>query len=139
MPAPIRYDGASLDLSPRFVSTETVAASPAAGAITAVANTAALGDVASLTGVQLFGWLAFTVGTNGITALVQIRRTGVAGTVIAASGALTVVAATLVTFSIQGLDETPTLPGQVYSLCLTVGSGSAASTVSACQLCALVV
>lgn len=139
MPAPIQLSAAGVDLTPRFVYSETVAASPAAGAITAVCVTPAIGDVAAVTGVQLFGWLAFTVGTNGISALVQIRRTGVAGTIIAASGALTVVAANLVSFNISGVDEAPTLPGQVYALCLTVGSGSAASTVSACNLTALVV
>jgi hypothetical protein len=54
------------------------------------------------------------------------------------TGAATVVATNLVTACI-GVDTSPTLPGQVYVLALTVGSGSAGSTVGFVRLAALVV
>lgn len=140
MPEPLRESAIALDLSPRWVQSSTVVGSPAAAAITSVCSVAmpTVSAVALVTGVQLRGFVAFTVGTNGVTAKLDIRQTGVAGAIIATTGLLTVVAANLVTFSVQGIDTAPLAAG-VWILALTIGSGSAASAVSAAQLEALAV
>lgn len=140
MPDPIRESSAVLDMSPRFAQSSTVAGSPATNAITSVCALTVpnFGNLAVVTGVQLEGFVAFAVGTSGVTALLQIRQTGVAGAVIASTGLLTVVAANLVTFSIGGLDAAPLAAG-VWVLALTIGSGAAISTVSAAQLTATVI
>lgn len=137
MPEPLRESAAALDMSPRFAQSQTVAGSPAAAAITAICSLTVpnFGNLAIVTGVQLEGWCAFTVGTSGVTATLTIRQTGVAGAVIASTGALTVVATNLVTFAVQGLDTGPLAAG-VWVLALIIGSGAAASTVSAAQLTA---
>jgi hypothetical protein len=79
------------------------------------------------------------VGTNGVTGLFEIRKTTNTGTLVGTTGALTVVATNLRSDSCIGIDTSPTLPGQVYVLALTVGSGSAGSTVGFVRLAALVV
>lgn len=140
MPDPIRETSAVLDMSPRFAQSQVVAGSPAAASITSICALTVpnFGNLAVMTGVQLEGWCAFTVGTSGVTATLTIRQTGVAGAVIASTGALTVVAANLVTFAVQGLDTAPLAPG-VWVLALIIGSGAAISTVSAAQLTATVI
>lgn len=138
-PVPIRLDADAIALGSRIFQTATVAASPAAGAITTIASLTIDGDVQVTEGILIFGYAAFTVGTDGVSALTQIRRTNTTGTVIKASGALTVVAAQLHDAAIVGFDTGPTLPNQVYVLCLTVGSGSAESAVSAVTLAAVVI
>jgi hypothetical protein len=140
MPAPpIRYDAAALDLSPRVFHTTTVAASPTAGTITTIASLTIPADVALVKAIYLFGQASWTVGTNGVTGLLQIRQTDTSGTVVGTTGAATVVATNLVSQAVIGVDASPTLPGQVYVLALTVGSGSAGSTVGFVRLAALVV
>jgi hypothetical protein len=140
MPAPpIRYDAAALDLSPRVFHTTTVAASPTAGTITTIASLTIPVDVALVKAIYLFGQASWTVGTNGVTGLLQIRQTDTSGTVVGTTGAATVVATNLVSQAVIGVDASPTLPGQVYVLALTVGSGSAGSTVGFVRLAALVV
>jgi hypothetical protein len=140
MPAPpIRYDAAALDLSPRVFHTTTVAASPTAGTITAIASLTIPPDVALVKAVYLFGQASWTVGTNGVTGLLQIRQTDTSGTVVGTTGAATVVATNLVNQAVIGVDTAAVLPGQVYVLALTVGSGSAGSTVGFVRLAALVV
>lgn len=139
MPQPIRSSIIGVDLSARFQSTQTVAASPSAGTETTIATLTLtnFGDIALVTGVRLEGWAAFTVGTNGVSANLKIRQTSSSGTTVVASGATTVTAANLVEMSVKGLDL---LPGVgVYVLTLTVGSGSAASTVSALDLRAVLI
>lgn len=136
---PLKIGGAVVALNDRVFKSTTVAASPAAGAITAVATVTLNEDLVVTEGVLLIAHAAVTVGTDGVSLLWQIRQTGTSGTIIAASGAKTAVAATLVDETIIGFDASPTLPNQVYALCLTVGSGSAPSTVSAVTLAALVV
>jgi hypothetical protein len=138
-PVPIRYDAAALDLGPRWFFTTTVAGSPAAAAITIVASLTITGDIASTKGVQLLGQAGWTVGTDGVSGLLQVRKTDAAGTVVGSTGAVTAVAATLRSDSVIGIDTAPTLPGQVYVLTLTVASGSAPSTVGFVRLVALVV
>lgn len=137
MPQPIRQNVADHDLSPRVAATKTVAASPAAAAETIIATLtiASFGDLSIVSGIHLEGWAAFTVGTNGVSANARIRQTDASGTIIAATGALTVTAANLVAVPVLGFDATPGV--SVYVLTLTVGSGSAASTVSAVLLRAL--
>lgn len=124
-----------MDFTPRFAESHAVAGSPALAAITTVCSLTFPGfsDVAIMNGVQLEGWAAFTVGTSGVTAKLDIRQTSTAGAVIATTGLLTVVATNLVAFAVQGIDQAPLAAG-VWVLCLTIGSGAAVSTVSATQL-----
>ena len=139
MPAPIQYSGEHIDLSPRFFQSSTVAASPAGATETTICTVTVTGDLSQAFGIVLEGWFSFTVGTSGVSATVKIRRTNTTGTTVATTGALTVTAGNLYAFGIQGIDTGATLPGQVYVLTLTVGSGAAASTVSAANLLAQVV
>jgi hypothetical protein len=139
---PLRWNGAQVDLSPRFFQSSTVAASPSAAAETVVCQIAAIvPDAAVVSGVFLTGAVNFTVGTNGTAIRVRIRQTGVAGTVIADTGAITggVAAANLLSQDIQGFDTAAVIPGQVYVLTLQVTAGSAASTVSSANLAALII
>lgn len=139
MPQPIRYSAQSIDLSPRFQQTTTVAASPTDSTETIIATLTLSGfnDLAVVSGIQLIGWAALTVGTNGVSANLRIRQTNASGTVVAATGATTVTAANLVAREVQGNDATPGVA--VYVLTLAVGSASAGSTVSACSLRAIIV
>jgi hypothetical protein len=138
-PVPIRYDAAALDLSPRVFHTTTVAASPAAATITNIATLTIPGDIALVKAVYLFAQASWTVGTNGVTGLFEIRKTSNVGTLVGTTGALTVVATNVRSDSCIGVDTAATLPGQVYVLALTVGSGSAESLVGTVRLVALVV
>lgn len=138
-PVPIRQDAASIDLSPRFFSDITVDASPALAAETVIATLTLTGDIALVAGVFLFGWAAYTAGTSGVSGQLRIRRTTVAGSVRADSGAVTNVAAALYCPSIMGFDAGAVLPGQVYVLTLQIASGAAVSTVSAVNFSAIVV
>lgn len=138
-PLPIQYDAARLDLSPRVFRSTTVAGSPAAAAETTVCTLTCTGDIAVIAGIVLIGWYSVTAGTNGVSLVTKLRRTDTSGATVATSGAITAVAASLYTQSIVGFDTGPTMPGQVYVMTLTVASASAASTVSAAGLVALVV
>lgn len=139
MPEPIKQSVIFTDLSGRFQSTQTVAASPALAAETIIAtlNLAGFGDTAVTTGIWFDGWAAFTVGASGVSATLRVRQTNVSGTVVATTGALTVTAANLVQISVQGLDATPGVG--TYVLTLQIGSGAAASTVSALSLQGVVI
>lgn len=139
MPNPIQYGGAGLDLSPRFRRTATVVGSPSAAAETIVASVTLPGDLPIMTGVLVMGYAAVTVGTNGVSLTWKLRQTDTSGTTIVTSGAKTATAGNLVDEYIQGVDTSPAATGQVYVLTLTVGSGSAASTVSAVSLVVLAV
>jgi hypothetical protein len=142
MPAEgIHINALGVDLSPRFVSSSVVAASPALAAETTICTITIPANAAVTSGIQLSGWAAFTVGTSGSACTLKIRQTSTAGTTIASTGATTggIAAASLVDMNVQGLDTAGVLPGQVYVLTLTVTAGAAASTVSACQLTALVI
>lgn len=138
MPQPIQYSGEHVDMSPRFFYSQAVAGSPALAAETIICTLTATGDLAVVKGVCLEGWFSFTVGTSGVSATVKLRQTNTSGTTIATTGALTVTAGNLYSFGIQGIDTAPVLPSQVYVMTLTVGSGAAASTVSAAVLTAMV-
>lgn len=142
MPTPISFNSAGLDLSARVIQSKTVTGSPAAATETIVCTLPAIGDIAAITGVALFAFAAFTVGTDGVSADLKIRRTNASGTAIVATGATNggvLAAAQLTAMSAIGFDTGPTLPGQIYVATLTIASGSAPSTVSAATLVAIVV
>lgn len=136
----IALSAVGLDLSARMAQSSVVVASPAANAITSVCALTVSGfsNLQVALGVQLEGFVAFTVGTLGASAKLDIRQTGTSGAVIATTGATTVTAGDLYTISIQGLDTGPLSAG-VWILALTIGSGTATSTVSATQLFATVI
>jgi hypothetical protein len=133
-----QYGGAGLDLSPRIVSSTTVAASPAAAAETIVASVALPGDIPVAAFVYVEAYVYYTVGTSGVSGRLRIKQTNAAGTTIADTGALTVAATNLVQAVICGRDASPAAQ-QVYVATLTIGSGAAASTVSAVMLRAIIV
>ena len=139
MPQPIKDSIIFSDLSARFVETTTVAASPSGSAETVIATLTipSFNDIAVVSGVRLLGWAAFTVGTSGVSANLQIKQTNAAGTVVVATGATTQTAAHLVELTAYGFDAAPGVG--VYALTLTVASGAAASTVSGLQLSAVVI
>lgn len=139
MPEPIRYNDIYFDYSARHQQTSTVGASPAAGSETIIGTLtlANFNDIAVVSGIRLVGWAAFTVGTSGVSANLKIRQTNVSGTTVAATGAVTETAANLDELTVMGFDATPGVG--VYVLTLTVGSGAAASTVSALHLAAIIV
>jgi len=130
-----------LDLSPRVIQSVTVAASPSAATETTICTIPIPAAASQASGILLFGFAAFTVGTSGASANLKIRQTGTSGATIAATGATTggITAGNLVDMNVQGFDTAGVLPGQVYVLTLTIGSGAAPSTVSAASLVALVV
>lgn len=137
MPRPgIRVSGEAVDLSPRFVVSSAVAGSPGAASETIICQVTIGNDLQTTLGVLLEGWFSFTVGTSGTAATIRLRQTNVAGAVVSASGALTVVAANVYQFDARGLDAAPVLPGQVYVMTLTITGGAATSTVSAAVLSA---
>lgn len=136
---PIARTATALDLSARFPTTTTVVTSPAAAAETIIASLtiANFANLAVVSGVQLSGWAAYTCGTNGTAVNLRIRQTNVTGAIIAATGALTKTAASLYVDDVMGTDAGAGVA--VYVLTMIVTSGSAASTVSACSLTAVVV
>lgn len=139
MPIPIRMSAEGIDLSPRFFFTEAITGSPATNAEVVVATLNIADDLTALEGVFLSAWVSLTVGTDGVSILTRIRRDSLTGTIIKASGATTATAAQLVDRAIEGVDEAPTFPNEVYVLTMAVGSASAASTVSAVTFSAVVV
>jgi hypothetical protein len=141
MPVPIGENAAGIDLSARAAATTTVVGSPALAAETIVAQLNLGTDLTIESGIMLRGFMAFTVGTSGTAVTLRIRRTNVAGTVVATSGALTggIAAAGVVAETILGFDTGAAVTGQIYCLTLQVTSGAAASTVSAVEFDALIV
>lgn len=135
-PVPITVNAAEMDFSSRWVVSTTVVASPADNTETIIASVIIPDNVQIFTGVRVTGWAAFTVGTSGVSANLKVRRTNVSGTTVAATGATTVAATDLVERSIVCLD-TAVPAGTIYKLTLTIGSGAAASTVSAVFLDAM--
>jgi len=95
------------------------------------------GNLTVTSGIRLHGFAAFTVGTNGVTANLRIRQTDASGTIVKATGAVIAVATNLLAMNVLGADAAPGIG--TYVLTLTVGSGSAASTVSAVHLSATVI
>jgi hypothetical protein len=116
-----------------------VDASPSAGTETIIATLtlSGWGDMAVVSGVRIRGWVAFTVGASGVSANLRIRQTNVSGSIIAATGATSVTAGNLYETSVNGFDAGVGVA--TYVLTLTVGSGAAASTVSALLLEAIII
>lgn len=141
MPAePVKVNAYNVDMSGRWATTSVVAGSPALAAETVIATLTIPQNAAVISGIQLWGWCAFTVGTSGVSANLRIKQTNTSGSAInVGTGLTTVTAANLVETGVQGFDTAPTLPNQVYVLTLIVTSGAAISTVSAVQLSALIV
>ena len=139
MPQPITEASSRIDLSQRFQVTTTVGASPAAGSETIIGTLTItdFGNLAVTSGILLRGWCSVTIGTSGVSHNLRIRQTNVSGTVIAATGALTATAGNLYAPDVVGFDSGAGVG--TYVLTLTVGSGAAASTVSALALHCVVV
>lgn len=141
-PTGIIINGIAVDLTSRVVKTSTVSASPAAGSETVVATTPAFDtSVPFMLGVIVLANLAYTIGTNGVSCTVKLRQTNVSGTTLFTTGAQTGghnTATQLVADDVMAFDAAPAA-GQTYCVTLTIGSGSAASTVSAVQLIAIAI
>jgi hypothetical protein len=137
-PVPIVVNGDGVDLSGRISQSKAIVASPALAAETTICTVTIGSNPSVLSGIVLLGWVSFTVGTSGVSANLKIRQTGTSGATIVATGVQTVTAATIVETGCQGFDAAPLAAG-VYVLTLTIGSGAAASTVSAVQLLAFTV
>lgn len=135
----IAMDASRVLLSTALFQTTAVTGSPAAAAETVVATLALPTNIRADQNVYLLGWMTLTVGTNGTALTVKVRRTTVAGTVVATSGAEGATAAALVSRSIIAVDAPGLQSGFTYVMTLTVTAGSAASTVSAVGLVAVVV
>ena len=136
---PITDSAQKIDLTPRFVGSSTVQNSPIAAAAETIICTVNLTDFAStamLSGVELEGWAAFTVGTNGTAATLKVHQTNAAGSTVVSSGALTVTAANLVAPMVLGFDATPGVG--TYVLTLQITGGTANTTISAVRLSARV-
>ena len=139
MPQPITRNIQNDDLTARFQQTTHVAASPTDDAETIIGTLTLAGfpDSSVVAGVQLTGWAALTVGTNGDSVALAIRQTDGSGSVVASTGAVTATAADLAALAVVGFDA---LPGvDVYVLTVAVDSASAGSTVSALSLAAVVI
>lgn len=127
---------------PLPIVTKTVVASPAAAAETVIAQLV-VGSVADpTTQIDLSGWAAYTVGTTGNAVTLNIRRTGVSGTLVSSTGALTGSqhgAGILSDDDVEGLDTPGEVASLVYVLTMTVGAATAVSTVSAVKLRATII
>lgn len=139
MTVPTRLLADAIDLKPRVIRSATVAASPAAAAETTICTLTVDRDLQVSLGILVIGFAAYTVGTSGTAVNLRIRQTDTAGTVVKATGATSRTAGNLASQSVLGFDTAPVLPNQVYVLTMTVTSGSAASTVSAVELVAIVI
>ena len=122
----LAFSAQFLDLSPRIVYSTAVATSPTGSTITTIGNLSLPSGVTIVKGVLLFAQAQYTVGTNGVSVLLQIKN---GSTVVGTSGAITQVATQLGQNSAWGVD-TAAADGQAYVLAMTVASGSATSTVS---------
>ncbi len=133
----IEYVARYMDMSDRFVSSSAVVASPTGSTITTVCSLTLPTNLSIVSGVLLFGWCAYTVGTSGTSVAVAIRQTNTTGTVVGTTGLTTRTAASLYDQNAQGFDAPPGVA--VYVLCMTVTGGAATSTVSAANLTALII
>lgn len=139
LPSTIQLSGGHVDLSSRIQINTAIVGSPALAAETSICALTVLQSITWTTGVILIGSASFTAGTDGVSARMRLYHGTTAGTLIGDSGLVTVVAASLFSPVIIGLDAAPSLPNQTYTMSLTVGSASAISTVSQVRLVALVV
>jgi hypothetical protein len=141
MPDPQLQGARFIDLSARVVASTTVVASPSAAAETIIASVALPSGLTINSGVVLWGWAAYTVGTSGTTVQFRLRQTNVSGTIVGNTGALSGSqhgAGILSADDVGGFDTAPG-DAQVYKLTMQVANGAAASTVSAVQLIAFAI
>ncbi len=133
--SPLTTSGKYIDLSSRLVTSATVATSPTGATITTIANLTLPSGVAIASGVLLFAQAQYTVGTNGVSVQLDIKRST---TVVGTTGAVTQVATQLGSNAVWAFD-TGAADGQAYVLAMTVASGSTASTVSSLLFGAILV
>lgn len=136
---PIKVGGAVVGLSERIFQNATVVGSPAADAETIIASLTISDDLVVTEGVLVVGFCAFLLGASGVSSNVRLRKTDASGTILKSTGTILGTAADLLSRTVIAFDTSPTVPGQVYVMTLTVASGAAASTVSAVTIAALVV
>jgi hypothetical protein len=136
---PIQMGAAGMDLSGRYFESHAVAGSPAAAVETIICTLTLPRGLFINKGVFLDVLAAFTVGTNGTNGNLRIRQTDASGTIIYATGGVTMAAASLQNLGAQGIDQSPSTTGQVYVATLTITAGTAVSTFSAVSLFAIVV
>jgi hypothetical protein len=137
--ASIQQSGGHVDLSSRIEINTTVVASPTGATETAICALTIPHALVTTTGVILLASAAVTVGTSGVSGQLRLYHGTIAGTKVGDSGALTMVAGNLYCPLVFGLDASPVLPNQTYTLSLTVASGAATSTVSQVRLVALII
>lgn len=120
------------------VFTNTIIASPAAGAETVIATTGGINPATDTAPIILLWFVELTIGTSGVSCKALLRRgSATSGTLINVGQATTVVAANLYRFS-GVYQDTPGAVGELqYSLSLLIGSGAAPSTVSDVALLAM--
>jgi hypothetical protein len=136
---PYRLASLAADFKDRIFTDITVDASPAAAAETIIATVGPISPLRADQSVVIFGWCSYTVGTSGVSGRLRIRRTDASGATKADTGLLTRTAGNLVDDSIIAVDALGAVGNQVYVMTLTIGSGAAASTVSAVALVAVIV
>jgi hypothetical protein len=121
------------------VVSNVVLGSPAAAAETAIATTPGINLALDNAQILLFWYLAITIGTNGTSLKIFIKRgSGTAGNFINQSFLATVAAGNLVVSSGHYADSPGVVAGQQYTLTATVGAASAVSTVADVSLTAMV-
>ena len=127
-------------VQPIIIQTKTVVASPALAAETTIAQITLPSTADANANVDLSGWAAFTVGTAGTAVRLRIRNGSLTGTVVGDTGALTggIAAGNLVAQDVEGFDNPGEVAGLLYVLTLQVTAATAASTVSAVKLRAIV-
>jgi hypothetical protein len=139
LPAPTILNGGHVDLSSRVQISTTIVASPTAATETAIASITISNSIQTPLGVIIIATAAATIGTSGVSGRLRVYHGTSSGTSIGDTGATTVVATDLYNETVIGFDNAPVLPGQVYTVTLTVGSAVAGSTVSQVRLVALVI
>lgn len=116
----------------------TIVGSPALAAETTVASTVVGGVAGPSSRVLLIGFVALTVGTSGTAVRIRLRNGSITGTVVGDTGAMTAVAANLVSFAVLGVDSPGDVSSLAYVMTAQVTAGAAVSTVSSVQLVAVV-
>lgn len=139
MPADLVYQSAlGIDLSPRVQTNNTVVASPTGATETIVASLTVSGNAAVNTGILLIGFAAYTVGANGTSCNLKIRKTDASGSTLAATGVVNLTAADLDARTLMAFDSSPSATAQVYVLTATLAAATATSTFSAVRLAAVI-
>lgn len=120
-------------------ASSTIVGSPAAAAETVICQTPAITVDFTARLVYLTSAVNMTVGTSGTAVTLRLRRTGLTGTLVIASPALTAVAANIISIGIDTTDTPGDLSGLVYVLTAQVTAGAATSTIGTVALAATAV